>query len=99
MSAELVQLISEIISFTKSATGLIQTDIKAVILKINEARKNLSGMDHSIGDQEVLDLIQRRKEARASKKWGEADKIRDRFIELGIVLKDNPDGTTTWKYK
>jgi cysteinyl-tRNA synthetase len=42
-------------------------------------------------------LIMSRKEARTSKNWAESDRIRDELAGLGIVLKDNKDGTTTWE--
>ncbi|HEX2257585.1 MAG TPA: cysteine--tRNA ligase, partial [Afifellaceae bacterium] len=40
-------------------------------------------------------LISARAEARKRKDWAEADRIRDELAEMGISLKDNPDGTTT----
>jgi cysteinyl-tRNA synthetase len=48
-------------------------------------------------------LIQRgiedRLAARASKNWAESDRIRDELAAMGIALKDNKDGTTTWEVK
>jgi cysteinyl-tRNA synthetase len=42
-------------------------------------------------------LIASRKEARATKNFAESDRIRDELAALGVVLKDNKDGTTTWE--
>jgi cysteinyl-tRNA synthetase len=42
-------------------------------------------------------LIAARKEARAAKNFAESDRIRDELGRLGIVLKDNKDGTTSWE--
>ena len=42
-------------------------------------------------------LIRARKEARAAKNWAESDRIRDELAAMGITLKDNKDGTTTWE--
>jgi cysteinyl-tRNA synthetase len=42
-------------------------------------------------------LIAARKEARASRNWAESDRIRDELASLGIAVKDNKDGTTTWE--
>jgi cysteinyl-tRNA synthetase len=42
-------------------------------------------------------LIQLRKTAKAEKNWPLADAIRNRLTEIGIALKDNKDGTTTWE--
>lgn len=40
-------------------------------------------------------LISERNAARKAKNFKEADRIRDELKAMGIVLKDNPDGTTT----
>jgi cysteinyl-tRNA synthetase len=45
----------------------------------------------------VEDLISVRRSARAQKNWAESDRIRDELAAMGIVLKDNKDGTTTWE--
>jgi cysteinyl-tRNA synthetase len=38
-----------------------------------------------------------RNAARAAKNWAESDRIRDELAAMGIALKDNKDGTTTWE--
>jgi cysteinyl-tRNA synthetase len=47
----------------------------------------------------IDDQIRRRAEARAARDWKESDRIRDELAALGVVLKDNKDGTTTWEIK
>jgi cysteinyl-tRNA synthetase len=42
-------------------------------------------------------LIAHRSAARAAKNWAESDRIRDELAAMGIALKDNKDGTTTWE--
>ncbi|MFO0992001.1 MAG: cysteine--tRNA ligase [Hyphomicrobiales bacterium] len=49
--------------------------------------------------QTVSELIEQRNEARRSKNWAESDRIRDELIAMGILLKDNKDGTTSWEVK
>ena len=44
-------------------------------------------------------LLARRREARAAKDWTESDRLRDELAGLGVVVKDNKDGTTTWERK
>jgi cysteinyl-tRNA synthetase len=39
-------------------------------------------------------LVDLRRELRAAKQWALADRVRDGLRELGIELKDGPDGTT-----
>ncbi|HET8705993.1 MAG TPA: cysteine--tRNA ligase, partial [Pseudomonadales bacterium] len=41
-------------------------------------------------------LIVARNNARASKNWKEADRIRDELKELGVVLED-ANGQTSWR--
>jgi len=43
-------------------------------------------------DDEIERLIKARQEARAQKNWAEADVIRDKLGEMGIILKDTPQG-------
>jgi cysteinyl-tRNA synthetase len=44
-------------------------------------------------------LVSSRLAARAAKNWAESDRIRDQLAAMGVVLKDNKDGTTTWEVK
>ena len=44
-------------------------------------------------------LLVERAAARASKNWGESDRIRDALAALNIAVKDNKDGTTSWEVK
>ncbi len=46
--------------------------------------------------QEIELLIQQRNEARRTKNWAEADRIRKLLADQGVQLKDHPDGTTVW---
>ncbi len=45
---------------------------------------------------EVESLIAQRAEARKNKNWAEADRIRDKIKEMGIILEDTPQGAK-WK--
>jgi cysteinyl-tRNA synthetase len=49
-------------------------------------------------DSESMALIEKRNQARADKDWENSDKIRDLFLEKGLILKDTPDGTD-WYHK
>jgi cysteinyl-tRNA synthetase len=51
-------------------------------------------------DTALIDaLLAKRAAARAAKDWRESDRIRDELAALGVALKDNKDGATTWEFK
>ncbi|MCJ2031035.1 cysteine--tRNA ligase [Methylobacterium sp. J-043] len=41
-------------------------------------------------------LIAERKTARSAKDWAASDRVRDALTAMGVSVKDNKDGTTTW---
>jgi cysteinyl-tRNA synthetase len=49
--------------------------------------------------RQIDELIARRKAARGAKDFAEADRLRDELAALGVAIKDNKDGTTTWEPK
>jgi cysteinyl-tRNA synthetase len=55
--------------------------------------------DARVDTEVVSSLVTKRLAARASKNWAESDRIRDELAAMGIALKDNKDGTTTWDVK
>jgi cysteinyl-tRNA synthetase len=52
-----------------------------------------------LDEESIKSSIQERLAARAAKNWKESDRIRDELAAMGIALKDNKDGTTTWEVK
>lgn len=52
--------------------------------------------EDTVHEEEIESLIEERSQARAAKNWDRADEIRDTLREMGVELKDSPDGTT-WK--
>lgn len=53
----------------------------------------------SLREDEIKSLIEERKAARLAKNFKRADEIRQELEARGVVLKDNPDGSTTWTVK
>jgi cysteinyl-tRNA synthetase len=47
----------------------------------------------------IIRLIEDRLVARHTKNWKESDRIRDELDAMGIAIKDNKDGTTSWEVK
>jgi cysteinyl-tRNA synthetase len=58
-----------------------------------------STLDSASRDKSVERLINSRNDARAAKDWKESDRIRDELEKMGVTIKDNKDGTTSWEVK
>ena len=84
--------ISEIDKFAK-VLGILEKGPDEY-LESKKSESNLEG----ITPQEIENLIDQRKQARADKDWARADEIRDELYSKGIVLEDKPEGTI-WKVK
>jgi cysteinyl-tRNA synthetase len=52
-----------------------------------------------VNQAEIDDLVNSRLAARTAKNWSESDRIRDELAAMGIQIKDNKDGTTSWEVK
>ena len=49
-----------------------------------------------LSENEILDKISKREQARLSKDFAMSDQVRDELLEFGIILEDTVDGTT-WR--
>lgn len=50
----------------------------------------------AVDENKVKQLIEQRYQAKAQKNWQLSDEIRDDLKSMGINIKDNPDGTTSY---
>jgi cysteinyl-tRNA synthetase len=80
---------------TLSAIDELYRELGGTILGIVPDEIGASG-DGATEAELVELLIELRSRARQERNWAEADLIRDRLAEIGIVLEDRPDGTI-WK--
>ena len=78
------------------------------ILKSSTGNASAMGSAAAIGQalggklelgKKIDTLIILRLEARRAKNWAESDRIRDELAAMGIAIKDNKDGTTSWEVK
>jgi cysteinyl-tRNA synthetase len=61
-------------------------------------QKRQKGIKKEAIDPKLIEkMVHDRTEARKSKDWAKADKIRDELLEMKIILEDRADGTV-WKY-
>ena len=75
--------------------GIFGSDPADYLSRMKEKGAAGAGVDAA----KVEALIAERKSVRKSKDFKRADEIRYELGQLGVELKDNPDGTTTWKMK
>jgi cysteinyl-tRNA synthetase len=94
LSPEALNKIHEVIHFVHDSLGLIAQNPEKVLseLKKHEQDTTSTGVDAAW----IEALIVERKTAKATKNWARADEIRKEMASKNIVLKDNPDGTTSW---
>ena len=75
----------------------VVTDILGLIDEEASQGAEGQGASSKVIDGLMNYIIEDRKAARANKDWGKSDQIRDTLKALGIQLKDNKDGSTTWE--
>ncbi len=70
---------------------LIEFD-KVLGLDIDMAGEKVENVKEVELDDEIKELIEKRKQARKEKNWKLADEIRDKLKEMGVTLEDTPQG-------
>ena len=71
---------------------LLEEFDKILGLDLENAKEYLSNQEKIELPQEILNLIEQRKQARKEKNWLESDRIRDELKEKGYIVKDTKDG-------
>jgi len=94
LSSDSVRDLRETIKFVQDALGLISQKPEIVLKEIKKHMKDISST--GIDAAWIEALIAERKLAKEAKNWGRADEIRREMAIKNIILKDNPDGTTSW---
>ncbi len=69
--------------------GLLQSDPE-------EFLKSQAGKGSGLGDAAIDVLIEQRLQARRSRDWASADRIRDELIAAGVTIRDGAEGTS-WR--
>lgn len=95
-TADAIASLFEVIRYVN--TNLTKDVPKEILVYILDKLKKLSGVlgllskEEEILEEEILELIEKRNEARKNKDYALSDKIRDDLQERGIILEDTPDG-------
>ena len=95
LSEESLKTIHATVDFMKRSLGLIAANPEQVLEQLRRHEKDLSGQ--GVDASWIEQLIEERKIAKSQKNWARADEIRKELGSKNILLKDNPDGSTSWK--
>ena len=97
-TADAISVIFEIVSDVNKTITAESKTAKALIEKAITMIKELGGVLGILAKQdeetpvEILELLEKRAEARKAKDWGTSDAIRDKLSEMGYAVKDTPQG-------
>ena len=97
-TADAISVIFEIVSDVNKTITAESKTAKVLIEKAITMIKELGGVLGILAKQEeetpaeILELLEKRAEARKTKDWGTSDAIRDKLSELGYAVKDTPQG-------
>ncbi len=96
--------LSDDINTHAAITRLYQLNNPADIAKFKASLQLLGftlsfKVESSVDRDAIVDIINDRLLARHQKNWKESDRIRDELDAMGVAIKDNKDGTTTWEVK
>jgi cysteinyl-tRNA synthetase len=83
----------------EKASGILKASgmMLGLFRQTNSHRKSELEKAAGIDPKAIDELIDARLAARKSKNFAESDRIRDELKAMGVVIKDNKDGTTTWE--
>ena len=84
-----------------SAPERLETSAKllGLLQQPRSERQAIALSETKIDAAEINAIVAERAQARAALDWAESDRLRDRLAALGVAIKDNKDGTTTWERK
>ena len=72
---------------SKQYAQLLKKFDEVLGLKIDEENS-----EELVLSQEILDLVEERKQARLEKNWAKSDELREKILELGFIVRDGKDG-------
>ncbi len=97
---------------TKREIEQLESQFKDIELLYEQAKNLRNSLAHKFEDfapkfqlfnnntfKQIQHLIDERLIARAAKDWAESDRLRNDLAAMGVAIKDNKDGTTSWEVK
>ena len=102
-TADAISVLFELVRESNSLAAAFEPsrEFASAALKVLDELADVLGLFYSLTssdelDEEIEALIEARQSARSEKNWAEADSIRDKLSEMGIILEDTPQGIK-WK--
>jgi cysteinyl-tRNA synthetase len=89
------KIIDDIKNLIGGVLGVFGSDPHSFLKRYRQRHLAVS----DLSEDKIVELIEERCQARSQKDWARSDAIRDELAAKGIMLKDNPDGTTSWSVK
>jgi cysteinyl-tRNA synthetase len=74
-------------------------NLLGLLLQTRSERQAIVLREAKIDAAEIDAIVAKRAQARAARNWAESDRLRDHLAGLGVAIKDNKDGATTWELK
>jgi cysteinyl-tRNA synthetase len=74
-------------------------NLLGLLMQTKSKRVQGSAQPTAAESERIDELLAARAEARANKNWQESDRLRDELAKIGVTIKDNKNGPTTWEFK
>jgi cysteinyl-tRNA synthetase len=74
-------------------------NLLGLLTQSKSARESMAAKPEPAESERIGELLTARTSARANKDWGESDRLRNELARMGVAIKDNKDGVTTWEFK
>ncbi len=91
--------ISELHALKARRPGALLGGLALLGIDLNAIPLDAGGLRDDVREDEVQALVAAREAARRNRNWAESDRLREELETMGVALKDNKDGTTSWEPK
>jgi cysteinyl-tRNA synthetase len=82
-----------------SETLKASANLLGLLMQTKSGRESAAPKLTAVESETVNRLLAERTTARSNKDWKASDRIRDELAKMGVTIKDNKDGSTTWEFK
>ena len=59
---------------------------------------DIKPVDINVSDDQIEALVVERNQARAQKNFARSDELREQLVDLGVIVEDRSDGSSTWRW-